>query len=159
MICQENRFQRKCYCKVYSTCFVAVLQIGIHYIWIRILKSDPILLLIRAFSHWRNKNRFQTKINIGKKSLQNYTKTMPKEESSENRHFPNFNCVVLDQQSCCIYISLYSVTKGVKRKYSQFICHQQHGTIIWNASDHNIPLCTWSTNVSQYFTQYYTLVH
>ena len=30
-------------------------------------------------------------------------------------------------------ILLYSQTKGVKQKYSQFICHSQQDTVIWNA--------------------------
>ena len=32
-----------------------------------------------------------------------------------------------------VYILLYSQTKGVKQKYSQFICHLQQDTVIWNA--------------------------
>ena len=35
--------------------------------------------------------------------------------------------------ACSEWLLFYSRTKGVKQKYSQFICHVQQGTVIWNA--------------------------
>ena len=62
---------------------------------------------------------------------------------------------VFVSNNICVIFS----NKKVKRKYSQYICHQQHSTIICNANNYNTPLCTQFTNVSQHSTHYYALIH